>query len=54
MVTLLTLNNTCIHKLLNFLFFSQVHSQSKCNFGCYIIETAASIASNVYHMNGKQ
>ena len=29
-----------------FLFFSKVHSQSKSTLGCYIIETAASVASN--------
>ena len=41
-----TLNNARVGELLIFLFFSKVRSQSKSILGCYIVETAASIASN--------
>ena len=34
---------TCIHELL---IFSKIHSLSKITLDCYIVETAASIASN--------
>ena len=44
--TPLTLNNACIRELLISLFFLIVRSRSKSTLGCYIVETAVSIASN--------
>ena len=46
METLLTLNNAHVCEVINFFFFSKVRSRSKITLGCYIVETAASIASN--------
>ena len=42
----LTLNNAHVLELLILVFFSKVQSRSKSTLGCYIVETAASIASN--------
>ena len=47
METLLTLNNAHVRELLIFPFFSKVRSRSKSTLGCYIVETAVSIVSNV-------
>ena len=44
METPLTLNNE--HVIIIYLFLSKVSSRNKSTLGCYIVETAAGIASN--------
>ena len=55
METPLTLSNArIVRELLIFVLFSKPHSRSKCTFGCHIVKTTASVASNERHMKGKR